>query len=335
MLQVAWNTFIELAPWLLLGAAVAGLLEVWLPPGWLRRQLTGRWGVARAVVLGVPLPLCSCGVIPTGLGLKKQGASDGATVGFLISTPQTGVDSVLVTAALLGWPFALFKLLIAAVTGLVGGWIADAAARCDRAINPLPILDDAPPAARWQTGWATADELLRSIWRWIVIGVIISAGITTLLPTGRMENLTAYQGIPGMLVALVISLPLYVCATASVPIAASLVAAGLPPGAAMVFLMAGPATNVATIGAVYRTLGTRQLVVYLVTIILGSIVGGLLFGWLIDSTPIVAPHQHDQQPWWALVSAGLLALLFLRYAGEALQRRITNKRAKSCCEMDP
>ncbi|MEM1305535.1 MAG: permease, partial [Planctomycetota bacterium] len=109
--QETWHTFVELAPWLLLGAAVAGLLEALLPPGLLRRHLTGRWGVARAVAFGVPLPLCSCGVIPTGLGLKRQGASDGATVGFLISTPQTGVDSVLVTAAMLSWPFALFKLV--------------------------------------------------------------------------------------------------------------------------------------------------------------------------------------------------------------------------------
>ncbi len=115
----------ELSVWLLLGAAVAGLLHVALPPGWLRTKLRGRAGVIRAVLLGVPLPLCSCGVIPAGIGLKRDGASDGASLAFLISTPQTGVDSVMVSGAMLGWPFAIFKLLSASVLGLVGGTLGE------------------------------------------------------------------------------------------------------------------------------------------------------------------------------------------------------------------
>ena len=105
-LSALWAVLTELAPWLLLGAVVAGLLHGLLPPGFVQRQLQGRAGVAKAVLLGVPLPLCSCGVIPTGIGLKEDGASDGAAIGFLTATPQTGVDSVLVSAGLLGWPFA-------------------------------------------------------------------------------------------------------------------------------------------------------------------------------------------------------------------------------------
>ena len=128
MLEEIWNITLVLAPWLLLGTAIAGILHVLLPPGLIHRQLRGRWGVLKAVVLGVPLPLCSCGVIPAGIGLKKDGASDGAAVGFLISTPQTGVDSILVSASFLGWPFALFKVGSAALTGLVGGALADAVA---------------------------------------------------------------------------------------------------------------------------------------------------------------------------------------------------------------
>ena len=126
MIDAIWNILLELAPWLLLGAVVAGALHVILPANWMQRHLTGRGGVLKAVLVGIPLPLCSCGVIPVGLGLKRDGASNGAAVGFLISTPQTGVDSILVSASFLGWPFALFKVFAALVTGLIGGTLADA-----------------------------------------------------------------------------------------------------------------------------------------------------------------------------------------------------------------
>ena len=120
-----WNVLLELAPWLLLGTAVASGIHVFLPEDFLKRQFSGSAGVLKAVSLGVPLPLCSCGVIPVGLGMKTSGASDGAVVGFLISTPQTGVDSILVSASFLGWPFAIFKLLSAAIMGLLGGGLTN------------------------------------------------------------------------------------------------------------------------------------------------------------------------------------------------------------------
>lgn len=164
MLHAMWNVLLGLAPWLLLGMAIAGLLHVALPANFVRRQLRGRSGVLRAVALGVPLPLCSCGVIPAGLGLKKDGASNGAVVGFLISTPQTGVDSILVSSSFLGWPFALFKVVSAAVTGLVGGWITDRVAGG----APDPTTDgDAPAAGSTRRSLKDAVEhavdILRSI----------------------------------------------------------------------------------------------------------------------------------------------------------------------------
>ena len=326
MLTAAWNIWLELAPWLLLGAAVAGLLHAVLPAGFMNRRLSGRRGVLNAVLLGVPLPLCSCGVIPTGLGLKKQGAGDGATVGFLISTPQTGVDSVLVTTAFLGLPFALFKVACAAVTGLVGGWLAEAAS--DSSPQTVePTEHEATPTNKLRAAADHAVELIRSIWLWIVIGVILSAAITAWLPTDGLSALDGYGGLLGMAAALVISLPLYVCATASVPIAASLVVAGLPAGAAMVFLMAGPATNIATIGAVYRVLGARQLAIYLATIIVGSVAGGLLFGWMID-TPIINPLQHTHAtPWWSITCGAVLFLMFAWFAIDDTRRLLRNQPA--------
>lgn len=304
--QSAWAITLELAPWLLLGAIIAGVLHVALPPGFVRRAFVGRRGVLTAVALGVPLPLCSCGVIPAGLGLKKDGASDGAAVGFLISTPQTGVDSVLVSASFLGWPFAVFKLAAAGITGLVGGWLTDAITDADSAVPaPAPSVTHAQPRTA-AAAWGHAIEVLRSIWKWLLFGVLLSAFITTVLPPSWLATIGGDNHLLSLGMALLISIPLYVCATASVPIAAALVAGGLPAGAALVFLMAGPATNLATLGAVYRTLGRKALAVYLGTIVIGSVVLAYAFDALFPLS-ITAPHQHVHEA--SLLAQGTGALL--------------------------
>ena len=179
-----WQVLLELAPWLLLGAAIGGMLHVALPASFLRRQLSGRSGVLKAVGLGVPLPLCSCGVIPVGLQLKKSGASDGAVVAFLISTPQTGADSILVSASMLGWPFAIFKLVSAAVTGIVGGWLTDASAKSATAPLPMVDLQEPLPGNRLAALVSHGLELLHSIWGWLVFGVLVSAAITAFTNAG-------------------------------------------------------------------------------------------------------------------------------------------------------
>lgn len=322
-LYQAWLTTVELAPWLLLGALVAGLLHVLLPPDFVRRQLTGRWSVLKSVALGVPLPLCSCGVIPVAVSLREQQASRGATVGFLISTPQTGVDSILVSAAMLGWPFAIFKVFAALVTGVVGGWLTDAT---EPKSTELPM---APPPAKhsdarrsWRDLVDHALEILHSIWGWLVVGVLLSAAIATAVPHSVLTGLAAYGGLAAMAVALGISLPLYVCATASVPIAAALVAGGLPTGAALVFLMAGPATNAATMGAIKQTIGGRALAIYLATIIIGSMLAGLLFDRvLLPATGGTHVHDHPVT-WWGVACAVALLLLIAWFAAGDLRRRL-------------
>lgn len=288
-LHELWSVVLELAPWLLLGAAVAGVLHVALPPNFVRRRLRGRAGVLRAVLLGVPLPLCSCGVIPAGLGLKRDGASNGAAIGFLVSTPQTGVDSILVSAAFLGWPFALFKVASAFVLGLIAGTVTDA-------IDPGDAEPDGAGATNekrtWREGFVHGVEMIGMIWKWLVFGVVVSAGITTLLPADAFASLGAYGGVIAMAAMLAVSLPLYVCATASVPIAAALVAGGFPPGAALVFLMAGPATNLATVGAVRKAFGVKTLIVYLVTIALGSVALGWAFDFVLVGELGVGTTEH-------------------------------------------
>lgn len=301
-LRAVWSVLLELAPWLFVGAGVAGLLHGLLPPGFVHRALTGRGAVPKAVALGVPLPLCSCGVIPAGLGLKKDGASDGAAIAFLISTPQTGVDSILVSASFLGWPFALWKVGSAAITGLVGGWLTDALGG-DAGGSAAPAAGGKRPG--WRDMLEHGIEQIRSVAGWLTIGVLVSAAISTFVPTTWLSGL---GGVAAPLAALAISVPLYVCATASVPIAAALVAGGLSASAALVFLMAGPATNVATIGAVYKTFGRRTTAVYLGTIVVGSLTLGLLFDQWLTVTATVGAHAHHG-PVAALAASVLLALL--------------------------
>ena len=338
-----WEVLLELSPWLLVGMVVAGLLHGLLPKDFIRRQLQGPMGVLKSVILGIPLPLCSCGVIPAGLGLKEDGASDGSSLAFLIATPQTGVDSVLVSAGMLGWPFALFKVFTAAITGIVGGLLADQVGGAPEKIShhahdhgnhhghDQSHSHDSDSSRSIGGMVSHAVDVLRSIWRWLVFGALISALITVALPEGSLSMLEGGGGILAALSMLLISAPLYVCATASVPIAASLVAGGMPTGAALVFLMAGPATNVATIGAIYRGFGTRILGVYLGTIIIGSIGFAMTFDWILDAGVVqgVEAHEHGAA-WWAVGSTVVLLGLMAWFALQELRsffRKVTQAPA--------
>lgn len=322
-LENVWAVLQELGPWLLFGTLVAGLLHVFMPPNFVRKHLgQGNWrNVIKASLLGVPMPLCSCGVIPAAIGLRKEGASNGAATGFLISTPQTGVDSITVSAVFLGIPFACFKVVSAFITGIVGGVLVNV-------FEPSASLSQGPTSDKSESGkdrddyrgvWQRGRELfnfavmdlLYGIWKWILIGVLISAAISTFVPQGALAGQAWASGIAGMLVMLLISLPLYVCATASVPIAASLVVAGMPTGAALVFLMAGPATNIATLGAVSSEFGKRITVIYIVVIATLSV----LFGWLFDTLMggYFRPQEvgHEHLGWLGPAGAGVLLGLFV------------------------
>ncbi len=324
MLDAIWQVWLQLSPWLLLGAAAAGALHVFLPRDFARRQFRGFGGVAKAVALGVPLPLCSCGVIPAGLGLKKDGASDGAAVGFLISTPQTGVDSLLVSASFLGWPFTLFKCLSALVMGLVGGAVTESLHTEARGIEGF----EETSAPQSTVGFFEhMVDVVRPIWRWIVFGVVASAAITVWIPPGAIAGWSDVHPALSGLAALAIALPLYVCATASVPIAAALITQGMPTGAALVFLMAGPATNIATIGAVKRAFGKRVLGVYLATVVIGSVGLAYVYDAALPFEALGSTTHEHRQPWWAWASALLLAGLFLYFMVDDLRSAWLRRRA--------
>ena len=331
LIEAAWHVLVQLAPWMLLGTLIAGLLHVLLPSGFVHRKLQGTSGVLKAVGIGVPLPLCSCGVIPAGIGLKEDGASDGACVGFLISTPQTGIDSILVSASFLGWPFALFKVLSAAITGIVGGLLVDhfrSDASEERDDRPTQRSSAGTLAATWRVVHHGLD-IIRSIWLWLVFGILASAAIEVYVPESFLTGIGSLGILPSILAALVISLPLYVCATASVPIAAALVAGGLPPGAALVFLMAGPATNVATMGAIFRRFGGRVLAIYLATIVAGSGIAAVAFDWLLSDALAIGLANHEMHhTWWAQACAVLLLGLFAWFSVVSLVGRLRRRVGK-------
>jgi copper chaperone CopZ len=245
------------------------------------------------------------------------------------------VDSILVSASFLGWPFAVFRVLSAAVTGLAGGLLVDLLDGKRGAKEALSPAQESPAVRQPRLAgmFKHGLDIIRSIWLWIVVGILVSAAIEVFVPPSFLAGIGELGIVASAFIALAISLPLYVCATASVPIAAALVAGGLPPGAALVFLMAGPATNVATIGAVYRQFGGRVLAAYLGTIILGSTLAAVAFDWLVpaaNALPAAAHHEHSA--WWAEASAVLLLGLFAWFAVEKLTswyRRGASQRRES------
>jgi uncharacterized membrane protein YraQ (UPF0718 family) len=338
-----WDILVALAPWLFVGASIAMILKAVLPHGLVSRQLgqARARDVVKSVVVGIPLPLCSCGVLPTALGLKRDGASNAATTGFLISTPQTGVDSLLVTASFLGWPLALFKVLAAFVTGLVGGiavhfWDRERHAEADVETESCDCCDEGIPSESKSTTLKDlldygVNDLIGSVYRYIALGILVAALIATVIPPDYIAQFPALDGILGMFLVLAIALPLYVCSTGSVPIAASLVQAGLPLGSAVVFLMAGPATNAATLSATLRSFGRRVTFIYLGTVVLGSLAFALIFQSLVSPDTVDSVLAMDGEESLLVLIPGnicaiALVLLMVRWALLDLRQAIRNRR---------
>jgi len=332
-LNEIWQIMLELSAPLIFGLLLAGVMRVYFPTGLVHAHMSRAnfSSVFRASLIGVPMPLCSCGVVPTAIGLRDQGASKGATTSFLISTPQTGVDSVLVSASMLGWPFAIFKLIAAFVSGIAGGLLVNRLTTEDKEVNveKQQGTDYQSSQDKFITVFRYAlFDLLASIYLWLIGGILIAAAITTLVPADFFHQLAWTQGLAGMLLVLLIALPLYVCTTASVPIAASLIASGMPAGTALVFLMAGPATNVVTFGAIYRALGLKVLILYLGTVIVASVGLGMAFDFVIDTrVSKTVAHVHHNFYWWQIFSAYLLSGLLLMLTLKGLKNRIQGNKS--------
>jgi uncharacterized membrane protein YraQ (UPF0718 family)/copper chaperone CopZ len=341
----SWAVFGAMAPYLLLGFFVAGLLSVVISPEWVERHLGGNGlgQVFKASLFGVPLPLCSCGVIPVAASLRRHGASKGATTAFLLSTPQTGVDSIAVTYALLGPFLAVVRPMAAFITGVFGGGLVQAfngdGVAVEGAVDDNAkesscsdaCCDDEKPKDRPKIIEALHYGLVilpRDIGKALILGVAISGLIAAFVAPQALESYLG-GGLLPMLAAMAIGIPLYVCATASTPIALGLIHAGLSPGAALVFLISGPATNTAALTTLWKVLGRRAAVLYLITVAVASLATGLAVDGLIgagglpESALVPAAtsmagqgaHAHHEgggpMPWFETASALVLLVVLI------------------------
>jgi len=327
----SWLVLGQMAPYLLFGFLVAGFLSVWLSPQWIERHL-GRRGfgpVVKASLLGVPLPLCSCGVIPVSASIRRHGASRAATISFLLSTPQTGVDSIAVTYALLGPVFTVFRPIAAFATGLLGGGLVQLFGEPD----PDRLSEHGKPPSCTEACCANAGSqsiawralsygfvtLPRDIGVALLIGVLVAGAIAAIVPDNQWQSYLG-GGVISILIMMAIGVPIYVCATASVPIAAGLIHMGASPGAALAFLISGPATNAATIATTWKLLGKRSAFLYLLTIAISAVGCGLLLDWLIAFVQVALPHldhqmhQHEMSVGWISTLWAIALLLVIGFS---------------------
>ncbi len=380
-----WDILVEAGVWLLAGFVVAGLLHALVPRAWIERQLSGRWGVFRGALLGAPIPLCSCSVIPFAAGVRARGASKGASTSIAISSPEVDLPAIGLTWALLGPIMAIVRPFVALISAISAGLLIDRF--CDdrgedRTIEEAPDAasggccsastgassccskdepsessccsgaDDEAPASSCCQGKAVRREpwivralrysfvtLPADLGVWMGIGLGLSALIMVLIPPGWIQEHLAGGELgawASRLLMLGVGVPLYICATASTPLAAALIAAGLSPGAALIFLLAGPATNPATMAWVLKDLGTRALGIYLGVIAVTSLAAGTILDMLLPNGlgkvgEIMEAHEHAAV--WDQVAGGVLAIVLGVGIARSLSTRIIGflrGRSRAC-----
>lgn len=359
VLYNSWSLLTEMAPYLITGFSVAGLLQWLINPTFVRQQLGEQSlrSILKATIIGIPMPLCSCSVIPVAASLRKSGASQGATASFLSSTPQTGVDSILATYALMGGLFTFIRVLVAFISGIISGLLVQLISKKLVPKNTLIINDTkltpinkiaqssnlkalAPDkkrphntSARTNLPQALQHGLIvlpADLFRTLIFGILIAGMITTLVPESLLSTHIG-EGYKGFFFATLFSLPLYICATASIPMAYALIGAGLSPGAALVFLIIGPATNTTTISAAWTLIGRQATFIYILSIICVAWIAG----WLLDSSlghslanSLFHEHQasaeHLQRHLWGILLVSLLI--------NAYWQVNRSKRKRDCCQ---
>lgn len=329
-MQEIINLVNEMSPYLLLGFFLAGIMHAFIPGVVYSHYLGGKGfrSVLYGAIFGVPLPLCSCGVIPTAMSLRRDGASKGATTSFLIATPETGIDSIIATYSLLGLPFAILRPIAAFCNAIFGGWLIDkfdkdelsyqvkeadtkCSCGCENEDIPETFIGKIHEAMKF--GFV---EMMQDIGKWLVIGLIVAGLITVFVPD---DFFALFRGNTqmSMLLVLCIAIPMYICATGSIPIAVALMLKGLTPGAALVLLMAGPACNMASILVINKVMGRKTLIIYLLSIISMAILWGhvvdylLPSEWFMNGVLNASCCHEDTTSWFAWMCSGVLALLLV------------------------
>lgn len=332
-----WAVLLEAAPYVVIGLLAAALIHTLFPKERIEATLgkPGFGSILKSALFGIPLPLCSCGVLPTALSLKDRGASRGATVSFLVSTPETGLDSIAVTYALINPAMAVLRPIAAFISAVLAGVgverfgrAADNAGKvascgCDTCGDDhCDVHHTWKSRLRASMHYITTD-FFPDIANWMLLGLVISGIVAALVPEGFLASIPG----PAQIVAAVVAgVPIYICASASTPIAAVLMAKGVSPGAALVFLLVGPATNMASLMVIGRRLGKRTAIVYLGSVIVTALViafavDAFLGGW--DWFPKIAdPFIHEHVTWFNWTGTAILSLGFLYVWMRSLRKKM-------------
>ena len=340
-----------MAPYILFGLAFAGVLHELVPETLVTKHLGKEsiGSVIKSTIFGIPLPVCSCGVIPLATSIKKSGASKGATLSFLISTPITGVDSILATYGMFGWVFTIYRALTSMVIAMVAGILTNIFDKEEESKWKTTVSKEESHSCCSSSACSSESEekakfsfskamkyafvtLLGDISKPLLWGLLLGALITIAIPDNLSDILIEYAWLSYVIVIL-IAVPMYVCATASLPIAAALMLSGVSAGAAFVFLSAGPATNTVTIGVVKKMLGTRSVYIYLGSIIIGSILFGLGLDYIFDISnvnPASLIHVEEDSGLFTLISSAVLWLMMIYFIAEPYFK----KEKESCCSGD-
>jgi len=333
--QESWHLLLEASVYILFGMLVGGLLKVFLNPSFVADHLgTGKFSsVVKAALFGIPIPLCSCGVLPAAASLKKQGANNGATTAFLISTPESGVDSMAITYALLDPIMTVARPVSAFITAVAAGisenllqsqkegdWerVIDRSCPVDNCCDgkECPLDEHAAHHSFTEKLWSgikfAVDDLWGDLAGWFFAGLLFAGVIAAVIP---QELMTRYLGggLHSMLIMLLVGIPMYICATASTPVAAALILKGVSPGAALVFLLVGPATNVTSLAVLFGLLGKRATAIYLVMLSLFAVLSGLVLDMIYIRFGVTASAIAGQAgeiiPYWLQLSGAFLVIL--------------------------
>jgi uncharacterized membrane protein YraQ (UPF0718 family) len=333
ILKEIWLVTVAMAPYLLFGFLMAGVLSILISQNYVRRHLGGQgWRQSlKAALFGVPMPICSCGVIPLAASLRKHGASRSATASFLASTPQTGVDSLLITYALLGWVFAVFRAVVAFLSGIICGTAVGAVSPREEEDTPVCTDDCCQPKSTHilkrilSYGFVS---LPRDIARAMVLGIVISGVISGLIPENYFTDSLGGDSIAAMFIMLTIGIPLYVCSSGSVPIALAFIKAGIAPGAVLIFLITGPATNAATLTTLWKIIGRKQLIVFLITLSVCALAAGFIINTMdlqLGVSEYVCECCGEQNGWFEILCTVALIVIL----GKGM---LPAKKERNCCE---
>ncbi len=304
------SILLEALPFLGFGFCIAGILKAFVPDTLIAKYLgqENLWSPIKATMLGTPIPLCSCSVIPVATSLRRGGAGKGSITGFLISAPETGVDSLSLSYAMLGPVMLIARLISAIFTSIATAWAVVLGTKnipmrpmpeeqktcCSASGAEVEKSQSQGVIAQFINGQRYAfTTLLDDSFKWVMVALVATIVIKTYVPT---EFFTGYgDGIISMLVMVAISFPLYICASASTPVAVSLLLVGMSPGAVLVFMLAGPASNIATIGVVHKLLNRRSAIIYVVGVCVCSVLSGLALNWFVDLYDLDILAQVQQQ----------------------------------------